>query len=265
MRPSGRAPDQMRAITHRARFHPPCRGIGADRLRRHQGAGHRERRGARAAVAARQGRGLGHRRIRHAAPRHPHPRQPRGGQGQAVGPHAGNPAADRPLAARRRRPEGARRAPDHARLRRDPGRWRHPHRLDLAAPGWRCASRSTGCSRAASSTADPIQQKVAAVSCGIYQGTPVLDLDYIEDSNADADANFVLTRRRQASPRRRRPPKARPMTRRRCCACSASPASAAPRSSRRRTRATGAMSGEGDDAPGDPQARPRQAGDRQPQ
>ncbi|MHA3841266.1 ribonuclease PH [Sphingomonas aestuarii] len=41
-------------------------------------------------------------------------------------------------------------------------------------------------------TADPILGKVAAVSCGIYNGTPVLDLDYPEDSNADADANFVL-------------------------------------------------------------------------
>jgi ribonuclease PH len=39
---------------------------------------------------------------------------------------------------------------------------------------------------------DPIQAKVAAVSCGIYEGNPVLDLDYIEDSNAHADANFVL-------------------------------------------------------------------------
>ncbi|MCW4462859.1 ribonuclease PH [Sphingomonas sp. BT-65] len=39
---------------------------------------------------------------------------------------------------------------------------------------------------------DPIRQQVAAVSCGIYQGTPVLDLDYDEDSAADADANFVL-------------------------------------------------------------------------
>jgi ribonuclease PH len=39
---------------------------------------------------------------------------------------------------------------------------------------------------------DPIMQKVAAISCGIYNGTPVLDLDYDEDSNADADANFVL-------------------------------------------------------------------------
>jgi ribonuclease PH len=41
-------------------------------------------------------------------------------------------------------------------------------------------------------TTDPILQKVAAVSCGIYQGTPVLDLDYLEDSAADADGNFVL-------------------------------------------------------------------------
>ena len=39
---------------------------------------------------------------------------------------------------------------------------------------------------------DPIAQKVAAISCGIYKGQPVLDLDYDEDSNADADGNFVL-------------------------------------------------------------------------
>ena len=39
---------------------------------------------------------------------------------------------------------------------------------------------------------DPIIAKVAAISCGIVGGTPVLDLDYIEDSSADADANFVL-------------------------------------------------------------------------
>lgn len=39
---------------------------------------------------------------------------------------------------------------------------------------------------------DPIQAKVAAVSCGIFEGVPVLDLDYDEDSAADADANFVL-------------------------------------------------------------------------
>lgn len=41
-------------------------------------------------------------------------------------------------------------------------------------------------------TVDPIEKQVAAISCGIFEGTPVLDLDYDEDSNADADANFVL-------------------------------------------------------------------------
>ncbi len=41
-------------------------------------------------------------------------------------------------------------------------------------------------------TGDPITAQVAAISCGIYEGTPVLDLDYIEDSNAGADGNFVL-------------------------------------------------------------------------
>ena len=39
----------------------------------------------------------------------------------------------------------------------------------------------------------PLTGQVAAVSCGIVGGTPVLDLDYDEDSNADADSNFVLT------------------------------------------------------------------------
>ncbi len=41
-------------------------------------------------------------------------------------------------------------------------------------------------------TDDPLTRRVAAVSCGICDGVPVLDLDYIEDSGADADANFVL-------------------------------------------------------------------------
>ncbi|HET6183905.1 MAG TPA: ribonuclease PH [Acetobacteraceae bacterium] len=40
---------------------------------------------------------------------------------------------------------------------------------------------------------DPLTGQVAAVSCGLAGGTAVLDLDYAEDSSADADANFVLT------------------------------------------------------------------------
>ncbi|NQV61492.1 MAG: ribonuclease PH [Alphaproteobacteria bacterium] len=39
----------------------------------------------------------------------------------------------------------------------------------------------------------PLTDHVAAVSCGLYKDTAVLDLDYAEDSNAQADANFVLT------------------------------------------------------------------------
>ena len=42
-------------------------------------------------------------------------------------------------------------------------------------------------------TEDPIRTQVAAVSCGIHQGTAVLDLDYVEDSTAGSDGNFVLT------------------------------------------------------------------------
>ena len=39
----------------------------------------------------------------------------------------------------------------------------------------------------------PLTDQLAAVSCGLYRGTPVLDLDYEEDREAEADANFVLT------------------------------------------------------------------------
>ncbi len=38
-----------------------------------------------------------------------------------------------------------------------------------------------------------LRDHIAAVSCGLYKGTPVLDLDYGEDSAADADSNFVMT------------------------------------------------------------------------
>lgn len=41
-------------------------------------------------------------------------------------------------------------------------------------------------------TADPVLRNVAAVSCGVYAGVPVLDLDYAEDSEAGVDGNFVI-------------------------------------------------------------------------
>ncbi len=39
----------------------------------------------------------------------------------------------------------------------------------------------------------PLSDTISAISCGIYKSTPVLDLDYDEDSNAETDANFVIT------------------------------------------------------------------------
>jgi len=40
---------------------------------------------------------------------------------------------------------------------------------------------------------NPLKDHVAAISCGIFKGNPVLDLDYAEDSEADTDMNFVMT------------------------------------------------------------------------
>jgi len=49
------------------------------------------------------------------------------------------------------------------------------------------------CRRANIMARDPLVDQVAAVSCGIHGGVPVLDLDYAEDSGAGTDGNFVLT------------------------------------------------------------------------
>ncbi|WP_291299072.1 ribonuclease PH [Elioraea sp.] len=54
-----------------------------------------------------------------------------------------------------------------------------------------CAFNKLVRSRVLNST--PIRGQVAAISCGIYKGAAVLDLDYAEDSEAEADGNFVLT------------------------------------------------------------------------
>ncbi len=44
---------------------------------------------------------------------------------------------------------------------------------------------------------DPLVDPVAAISCGIYAGQPVLDLDYPEDSEAGVDGNFIMTGSKQ--------------------------------------------------------------------
>ena len=73
--------------------------------------------------------------------------------------------------------------------------------------GTRCASITGGwvalrlavnkLLKAGAVTSDPIVDHVAAVSCGIYAGQPVLDLDYAEDSEAGTDGNFILTGRKR--------------------------------------------------------------------
>ncbi|PIE07765.1 MAG: ribonuclease PH [Rhodobacterales bacterium] len=73
--------------------------------------------------------------------------------------------------------------------------------------GTRCASITGGwvalrlavnkLIKAGDVTIDPLTDPVAAVSCGIYGGQPVLDLDYPEDSEAGVDGNFVMTGSRQ--------------------------------------------------------------------
>lgn len=69
--------------------------------------------------------------------------------------------------------------------------------------GTRCASITGGwvalrlavnkLLKAGAIASDPIIDHVAAVSCGIYAGQPLLDLDYAEDSEAGVDGNFILT------------------------------------------------------------------------
>ncbi len=73
--------------------------------------------------------------------------------------------------------------------------------------GTRCASITGGwvalrlavnkLMKAGDVVSDPMIDPVAAVSCGIYAGQPVLDLDYPEDSEAGVDGNFIMTGSKQ--------------------------------------------------------------------
>jgi ribonuclease PH len=100
------------------------------------------------------------------------------------------------------RPSG--RAPDQMRaITIEPGFTRHAEGSCLVGFGdTRTASISggwvalrlaiDGLIKAGTIATDPLGGRVAAVSCGIHDGTAVLDLDYVEDSAAGTDANFVL-------------------------------------------------------------------------
>ena len=194
MRPSGRAPHQLREVTLEPGCAPAGRRLVPDPLRQHPRALHRDRAGARAAVPAQHRPRLGHRRVRHAAARHRHARTDREA---ARGRQSGRTQEIQRLI-------GARAARGH-RARR---RWASARSCSTAtccrptaapapprspAPTSRCTRRSPGWSRPASCRALPLREPFAAVSCGLVEGQAVLDLDYAEDSAAEADANFVLT------------------------------------------------------------------------
>ena len=141
------------------------------------------------AVDGRQGARLGHRRIRHAARQH-QPAQ----EAATCGKVDGRTTEIQRLIGRSLRAvidlEALGERTDHARLRRAGSRRRHAHRQHhrrLGRPG-RCAgdARSTASS---SRFAD----SVAAVSVGIVEGRPLLDLDYREDVDAEVDMNVVMT------------------------------------------------------------------------
>ena len=148
----------------------------------HPGAVHRVGRGKGAAAQARQRRGLGHRRVRHAAARHAHPQRPRGRARQAERPHAGDPAPDRPLAAQRVRPAALGERTIH---------------LDcdvLQADGGTRTAAITGAFVAAHDAVswllragphrahpDPRLRR-RGVGRRRCSGTPLLDLEYVEDS-----------------------------------------------------------------------------------
>ncbi len=213
MRPSGRAIAAMRPVSSRAGGRQIRRGLVPGAVRRHPCAVHRLGRGAGAAVSAQHRARLGHRRIRHAAALDPYPHRPRGGARPAERPHPGDPAPDRPQPARRHRPRRARRAPDPHRLRRHPGRWRHPHRGDhrqlcRALPG-------AGQTRAPAGLLPkmPLNDSVAAISCGVFDGRRRARPRLCRGFAGRDRRQFRADRRRAASSRSRRPPRGRRSTR----------------------------------------------------
>ena len=89
--------------------------------------------------------------------------------------------------------DGARRTHDLPRLRRAAGRRGHALRVDHGRVRGARRWRARGCRREGRLERSPLTGSVAAVSCGIIDGAPLLDLDYSEDSTAEVDANVVMT------------------------------------------------------------------------
>ena len=138
MRPSKRAARRLAPHQPRARRFVPRRRLLPRPFRRHPCAVHGERRRAGAAMAARARARLGHGGIRHAAARdRPSARGARRRRGKQSGRTQEIQRLIGRSLARRHRPHRARRAADHARLRRAAGRRRHAHRVRSPARGSR--------------------------------------------------------------------------------------------------------------------------------
>src|SRR5215475_7762754 len=135
---------------------------------------------------------MDHRRIRDVAALDARTHAPRSGERQAERPYGRDPAPDRTQSAQRRRSQSARRAADHHRLRRiqaDGGT-----RTASITSAWIALYDCLAWMKLRQMTdIEVLRDHVAAISCGVCSGVAVLDLDYAEDSQADTDANFVLT------------------------------------------------------------------------
>ena len=188
VRDDGRGPRDLRPDQLPARRPEVGRGVVPREGRRHPGPVRGDDRRPRPAASSRQGHRLGHRRVLDAAAGHRRAHRPRIGQGPDRRADARDPAPHRAVAARRRRPRPARRADDHGRLRRPPGRRRDADGVDhrrLRGARRRPSSR-TGWSACCVA-------KVAAVSVGIVNGLATSTSTTREDSRAEVDFNVVGT------------------------------------------------------------------------
>ena len=193
MRPSGREPDQMRAVTLERNVAPKAEGSCLVTFGSHQGVRHRLGRNHAALLAP---------RLRAWAGSPPNtaccraPPAPAPGARRPPGKQSGRTQEIQRLIGRSLRAVVDMQALGENQITLD---------CDvLEADGGTRTASITGAYVALADAigwlearkltkGEPLRDSVAAVSCGIYRGTPVLDLDYLEDVEAHTDANFVLT------------------------------------------------------------------------
>ena len=147
------------------------------------------------ALAQGPGDRLGHRRVRDAAPLHQHPQRPRVAPGQGRRPHARDLAGSSAAAcARSSTPRPWARTPSSS-TATSSRPTAAPAPPPSPAPGSpsRTPSPTPAPSGLSRRPREPLTGSIAAVSVGLVDGRPVLDLDYPEDSTAQTDMNVVMT------------------------------------------------------------------------